>query len=80
MKIFFYGKLADSVGKEIEIAGDGVSSIGSLKRQLAVSYPTIAAPLQHGRIKALVGETFVPDDHQLMPDDEVEFLAPVSGG
>lgn len=80
MKIFFYGKLADAVGKEIEIPANGVSSVGSLKRQLAVAYPAMAVPLQNGRVKALVGETFVGDDHPLAPEDEVEFLAPVSGG
>jgi molybdopterin converting factor small subunit len=80
MKIFFYGKLADAVGKEIEIPANGLSSVGSLKRQLAVTYPAMAVPLQNGRVKALVGETFVGDDHPLSPGDEVEFLAPVSGG
>ncbi len=80
MKVFFYGKLDDAVGKEIEIPADGPSSVGGLKRQLAVDYPEMANALQDGRLKALVGETFVGDDHPLTAKDEVEFLAPVSGG
>ena len=80
MKVFFYGKLAGAVGNEIEVPSEGVSSVGGLRRRLAATYPHLTDALQDGRVKALVGETFVDDDHPLTPDDEVEFLAPVSGG
>ena len=40
----------------------------------------MAKMLEDHRVKALVGETIVSDDHPLSAKDEVEFLAPVSGG
>jgi molybdopterin converting factor small subunit len=36
--------------------------------------------LADGRVRACVGATLVGDDHPLAATDEVEFLAPVSGG
>lgn len=80
MRVFFYGKLADTVGKEVQLPADGPSSVGGLKRRLAADYPEMASALQDGRVKAIVAEAFVNDDHPLSAADEVEFLAPVSGG
>lgn len=80
MKVHFYGKLASSAGKQIDVPSTGVSTVGRLRRHLGATYPQMADALQEGRVKAVVGETFVDDDHPLSADDEVEFLSPVSGG
>ena len=80
MKVFFYGKLAGTIGPQLDVPIDAPCSVGGLRRQLVSSYPAIAEALQDRRVRALVGETFVADDYTLGPRDEVEFLAPVSGG
>lgn len=80
MRVFFYGKLADAIGPQLDVSIETPCSVAGLRRQLVASHPAIAEALQDRRVKALVGEAFVADDHTLGPQDEVEFLAPVSGG
>ena len=80
MKVFFYGKLASAIGPQLEVACAAPCSVASLRRQLMATYPEVAEALQDGRVKAIVGETVVGDDYKLGEKDEVEFLAPVSGG
>ena len=80
MRVFFYGKLAGAIGPQLDVSIETPCSVAGLRRQLVASYPAIADTLQDRRAKALVGEAFVADDYQLGPLDEVEFLAPVSGG
>ena len=80
MKVFFYGKLSGVAGSEIDVPAEGLSSVGRLRRHLATAYPMMAKMLEDHRVKALVDETIVSDDHPLSAKDEVEFLAPVSGG
>lgn len=80
MKVFFYGKLADAVGSQLDVSVETPCTIAGLRRHLIAFYPSLNEDLQDNRVKALVGEAFVPDDYRLGPDDEVEFLAPVSGG
>lgn len=80
MKVFFYGKLADAIGPQLDVSVETPCSVGGLRRQLVASHPAIADALQDRRVKALVGEVFVADDYALGAGDDVEFLAPVSGG
>lgn len=80
MKVFFYGKLASAVGPQLDVPIKAPCSVGGLRRQLIATYPQVAESLQDDRVKAIVGETVVGDDHPLAAQDEVEFLAPVSGG
>ena len=80
MKVSFYGKLASTMGAELDVPIEGPCSVGGLRQHLVASYPEVADALQDSRAKALVGVAFVAEDHALRPDDEVEFLAPLSGG
>lgn len=80
MKVFFYGKLADAIGPQLDVSIEAPCSVAGLRRHLVASHPAVAEALQDRRVKALVGEAFVADDYTLGPQDEVEFLAPVSGG
>lgn len=80
MKVFFYGKLASAIGPRLDVPIDMPCSVGSLRRHLVATYPDVAEALQDKRVKAIVGETIVGDDHALGTQDDVEFLAPVSGG
>lgn len=80
MKVFFYGRLASAIGPQLDVTVESPCSVGSLRRHLVATYPDVAEALRDNRVKALVGETLVGDDHALAVHDEVEFLAPVSGG
>lgn len=80
MKIKFYGKLADIVGRDLDLAIVGHCTIGELRERLSEAYPAIASPLQDKRVRAFIGSVIATDERQIRSHDEVEFLAPVSGG
>lgn len=72
-KIAFYGKLAERIGREIDI-------------DLPLDGCTIAAlrarfdGLDRATIRACVNDETVGEDHVVMPGDRVDFLPPLSGG
>lgn len=79
MRIHFFGKLADSFGPAIDFPVSNECSITELREKLAEEYPDAASALGI-RVRACVGENFVPDSHIIQPGDLVEFIPPVSGG
>ena len=79
MKIHFYGRLAESVGREIEVDVPESCSVSELRELLATEYPRAANALGH-RVRALVGDILVADSHIVRSGDSVEFFPPVSGG
>jgi molybdopterin converting factor small subunit len=80
MKVLFYGKLGSAFGPELEVPVETPCTIARLRRWLAAERPEHAEALQDKRVRAFVGDTMVADTHQVGASDEVEFLAPVSGG
>jgi molybdopterin converting factor small subunit len=80
MKIRFHGRLADALGRELDLAVEGSCTIGHLRQRIAGSFPGAAGLLEDRRVRAFVGDELVADDHRLRGTDAVEFLAPVSGG
>ena len=80
MKVLFYGKLSSALGPRLDVPISAPCSVAALRRHLIAAYPHVAVALQDRRVKAVIGETVVGDDHALGTQDEVEFLAPVSGG
>jgi len=80
MRIIFYGKLADMLGRELDLPIETPCSVAEIRHRIAQAYPEIARSLTDRRVRACVGSTLVPDDHTLAGADDVEFLAPVSGG
>jgi molybdopterin converting factor small subunit len=80
MKVTFYGKLAEMIGRELELTVEGPCSVASLRSDIAAAYPGAAAALADGRVRACVDAALVPDDQCVAASDAVEFLAPVSGG
>ena len=80
MKVVLYGRLADAVGPEVDLAIPAGCSIGEMRRLLAVEHPAAAAALASRRALACVGGSLVRDDYVTSAGDEVEFLPPVSGG
>jgi molybdopterin converting factor small subunit len=80
MKIRFHGRLADTLGRELDLVVEGPCTIGRLRRRIAGSFPAAAGLLEDRRVRACVRDELVPDDHRIAGTDAVEFLAPVSGG
>ena len=79
MKVTFYGKLADILGRELDLAMETPCTIAGLRERIVASFPA-AFPMGDKRVRACIGGAIVLDDHPVTPTEEVEFLAPVSGG
>jgi molybdopterin converting factor small subunit len=79
MRIRFYGRLADSMGRELELDVAGECSVVELRRRLSDEFPDAADAFQRN-VRACVGDTIVADNHVLRTTDQVEFFPPVSGG
>lgn len=79
MKVRSYGRLADLLGSEREVAV-GACTVAELRAHLAAQCPDAARDLQDRRVRACVGDTLVPDRHLLDPAEPVDLLAPLSGG
>jgi molybdopterin converting factor small subunit len=71
MRITFFGRLADSFGRTVELDAPAGSTIADLRRRLA---------LTDRLVRACVGDTLVDEDFVVAPGQEVEFWPPVSGG
>ena len=75
MRVLLYGRLADAIGRQIEVDGN---SVAEARRELASRHPAAADALNRSR--ACVADTLVDDDYRLAAADELELLPPVSGG
>ena len=78
MKVLLYGRLADAVGPQIELAVAASCSVGAIRRRLAADHPEAADTF--GRSRVFVAQAFVADDETVGDADQIEFLPPVSGG
>jgi molybdopterin synthase sulfur carrier subunit len=81
MKIGFFGRLAERLGREIDFdLPEGACSITALRRQLAQQFPSVAADFNSGSLRACVDEQIVPDSYMVGPGQRIEFFPPLSGG
>jgi sulfur-carrier protein len=72
-KIAFYGKLAERIGREIEIElPAGGCSIAALRARFD--------GLDRTTVRACVNDSTVGEDHIVRPGDRIDFLPPLSGG
>ena len=78
MRIRLYGKLADAIGRELELDAPEARSIGEVRRRLESDYPDAASALAAAR--AVVAGTMVEDNRPAASHDTIEFLPLVSGG
>ena len=77
LRIRFYGRLADAIAPEIELA-TGRCSIHDLRSRIVADFPAAEATL--GRSRACIEDRLAGDEQQVSDGDVVEFLPPVSGG
>jgi molybdopterin converting factor small subunit len=75
----FYGRLAEEVQPEfvLPIAREGLT-IGEVRRKIADQFS--GSRLLDPEIRAVLGDEVVQEGMMIFPGDEVEFLAPLSGG
>jgi len=78
LKIRFYGRLADALGRELELEGGGEASVGAIRETLVELHPGAAEALKLSR--ACVRNAIADDRQMLSAQDDLEFLPPVSGG
>ena len=78
MKLIFYGRLADSIGPEIELEVPEGAPVAELRSRLDQRFP--GNGFADGRIRACVAGAVVGEDALLRSDQPIEILAPVSGG
>jgi len=79
MKITFYGRLAESLGRELELEVAERCSVAELRTRLSAEHPSAADVLER-QSRACVADTVVADTFVLQPTDEVDLFPPVSGG
>lgn len=77
MRIRLYGRLADVLGREVELPSAGCS-VGDVRRRLASRHA--AAAIELDRSRAVIAGSAVNDYQPVGETDELEFLPPVSGG
>ena len=77
LRIRFYGRLADVIAPEVEIAG-GSCSVGELRCRITADFPAAQAML--GRARTCIGGRLVSDEQSIGDAETLEFLPPVSGG
>jgi sulfur-carrier protein len=81
MKIQFFGKLGDRLGREREISiPPHVQDVAALRRLLAERVPEAEVELMDPSLRACVDDLMVADDHHLEEGSEVAFFPPLSGG
>jgi molybdopterin converting factor small subunit len=80
VKVLFYGRLAEAVGRELEIGGAANYPVSELRERLAREYPELEPLLLSKRARACVADVLVDDSFIVGARDTVEFLPPVSGG
>lgn len=76
--IRFFGRFAEQAGQELsfEMPEDGLF-ISDLRAQLAERFgPELLDP----RVRAAVGDVIVGDERKVRPGEQVDILAPLSGG
>ena len=81
MKIGLFGRLAESIGREIDLElMPADRSVADVRRRLADLYPDSAGDFGSRTVRACVDEAIVPDSHPIGPGQKLEFLPPLSGG
>jgi molybdopterin converting factor small subunit len=79
LRIQFYGKLSEQIGREIDLDAAG-ADVAALRRRLCELFPAAAAELARPSIRVWVDDVVVPGDFVVGPDQQVGFFPPLSGG
>ena len=77
MRVAYYGRLAEAAGVRSEVVAGGPATVWELRAMLAARVAGIG---DAAKVRALVDDVIVGEDHALAGVGEVGFLPPVSGG
>lgn len=80
MRISFFGKLGETIGREIEVDCPAGCSIAELRARLSELYPVAEADLVSPRLRTCVDDAIVSEQFRLPEHASVEFFPPLSGG
>jgi molybdopterin converting factor small subunit len=80
VKIVLYGRLADSLGRELQMDVGGSCTISAIKERIIRDHPVAAETLMKRSSRAVVGGSLVSDDLVVSREETIEFLPPLSGG
>jgi molybdopterin converting factor small subunit len=80
MKILVHGRLAEAIGRAIDLDAAPGCSVAELRERLIAEHPEAEQPLRSRRARTCVGDAMVHDNYVLQASDTIEFLPPVSGG
>jgi molybdopterin converting factor small subunit len=74
MKILFFGSLADSLGRELELdVPEAGCTVAELRLRLG---QVVSSP----GVRACIDRSIVPESARVLPHHEVAFVPPLSGG
>lgn len=80
MKILFYGRLGEALGREVDVdLPGGTDTVAQLRAVLSDRLPDTSGELLQ-RARACVGDEIVGESYRIGDAREVEFLPPLSGG
>ena len=81
MRVRFFGRLGDMVGREVQIdVPQNGCTVGQLRELLASQYPEAAPDLCKPSVRACVRDMIVGEQFVIEAIAEVEFFPPLSGG
>jgi len=77
MKILFFGRLGETIGREIDFdLPAGGCTIAELRAKLAEAHGDLGA----ATVRACIDREIAPESARILPEQEVAFIPPLSGG
>lgn len=77
MKILFFGRLGETIGRELDYAlPPGGCTVAELRAALAKEHEGLAA----ASVRACIDQEIAPETALVLPGHEVAFIPPLSGG
>jgi molybdopterin synthase sulfur carrier subunit len=80
MKLLFYGRLADLIGREHGLSPERACTVAEIRAEIALLHPAAAGELGPERARAFVNDALAGEDMVVAEGDEIAFLPPLSGG
>ncbi len=81
MRVVFYGKLADLMGRERDATLDlAAETVAAVIRRLAADEAAFAAALASMRVRYAVNDVMAAPETTVKTGDEIAVLPPFSGG
>jgi len=80
LRVRFFGRLADSVGRELLVSLPLPCSVAGVRSALAAVRPDAASALLDASNRACVDDEIMSEASVVRPGATIEFLPPLSGG